>query len=143
MSKLNPKQKRFADEYLVDHNATQALIRAGYSKRNARVTSCKLLAHPNISAYIAKKEKKITEELNITAESIVAEIAVIAFGEYTGRDLQAKLKALDMLGRYQGIFERDNNQKTPVLTNMTYVIGDGNAKPYVPDPKDRIRAGGD
>ena len=48
MAKLTAKQQRFCDEYLIDLNATQAAIRAGYSEKNARNIASENLAKPNI-----------------------------------------------------------------------------------------------
>lgn len=52
MAKLTEKQKRFCDEYLIDLNATQAAIRAGYSAKNANNIASENLAKPNIQNYI-------------------------------------------------------------------------------------------
>lgn len=57
--KLTPKQKRFCDEYLIDLNATQAAIRAGYSKKTAYSIGQENLKKPEINAYI---EKRMTEK---------------------------------------------------------------------------------
>ena len=66
MNKLNERQKRFADEYLIDLNAEQAAIRAGYSKKYARGNAHKLVANSGISEYIkkrmAEKEKGLIAE---------------------------------------------------------------------------------
>lgn len=55
MAMLTAKQQRFCDEYLVDLNATQAAIRAGYSKKNANNIASENLAKPNIREYIDKR----------------------------------------------------------------------------------------
>lgn len=57
---LTAKQQRFCDEYLIDLNATQAAIRAGYSKKTARSIANENLTKPDIREYIEKrmKEKK-------------------------------------------------------------------------------------
>ena len=61
--KLTAKQQRFCDEYLIDLNATQAAIRAGYSEKTAAVIATENLRKPNISEYIekrmAEKEKSL------------------------------------------------------------------------------------
>ena len=54
MAKLNRKQQAFVDEYLIDLNATQAAIRAGYSVTSARDIGCENLTKPNIQEAIAK-----------------------------------------------------------------------------------------
>lgn len=52
---MTEKQKRFCDEYLIDLNATQAAIRAGYSEKTAAVIGIENLRKPNISEYIKKR----------------------------------------------------------------------------------------
>lgn len=66
---MNPKRQAFVREYMVDLNATQAAIRAGYSDHagSARVTGCRLLADPNIAAEIAAAQQKKAKELDIDA----------------------------------------------------------------------------
>jgi phage terminase small subunit len=76
---LNPKQKRFVDEYVVDHNATQAAIRAGYSAATAYSQGQRLLKHVEVAAEIAKRRQKLTEKLEITAERVAEELAKIGF----------------------------------------------------------------
>ena len=55
MARLTAKQKRFCDEYLIDLNATQAAIRAGYSARTANEQGARLLANVSVQEYIARK----------------------------------------------------------------------------------------
>lgn len=63
MAKLTAKQQRFCDEYLIDLNATQAAIRAGYSEKTAAVIANENLRKPNISEYIEKRMAAKQEEL--------------------------------------------------------------------------------
>ena len=66
--KLTPKQQRFVDEYLVDLNATQAAIRAGYSKKTAKEQAARLLTKANVQAELQKRRKKIEKKLEISQE---------------------------------------------------------------------------
>lgn len=84
LSGLNAKQRAFCREYLVDRNATQAAIRAGYSERTARTIAAKLLAKDNIRAEIARLEAAQNKRLDITADKVKAEIAKIAFVDVSG-----------------------------------------------------------
>lgn len=79
MPDLNPKQKRFVAEYLIDGNATQAAIRAGYSKKTARSIGAENLTKPDIAAAIAGKQAKIAGKLEITAERVISELALLGF----------------------------------------------------------------
>jgi phage terminase small subunit len=76
---LSPKHARFVAEYLVDLNATQAAVRAGYSKRTARAQGCELLTHPDIKAAIAAHQAKREKRTEITQDRVLREIASIAF----------------------------------------------------------------
>lgn len=78
-SKLNPKQARFVAEYLVDMNATQAAIRAGYSKKTAGSQGFDLLRKPEIAAAVQAGQAKLAAKVEITQERVVAELAKIGF----------------------------------------------------------------
>ncbi|CAN2247544.1 terminase small subunit [Bacillus vallismortis] len=88
MSKLTPKQKRFVDEYLIDLNATQAYIRAGYkanSEAVAGVEGHKLLKNPKIEKAISEAMEKRSKRTNITADRVLNQLAKYAFADI--RDL--------------------------------------------------------
>lgn len=78
-AKFTPKQRRFIDEYLIDLNATQAAIRAGYSTETAKDIGCENLAKPNISAAIAKAMAERSKRTGVSQDRIVLELAKIAF----------------------------------------------------------------
>ncbi len=78
---LTPKQSRFVAEYLIDLNATQAAIRAGYAPGSATVEGSRLLANAKVAAAVAARQKKIAEKLSISVEKIVAELAKIGFAD--------------------------------------------------------------
>lgn len=67
MAKLTPKQEAFCQEYLIDLNATQAAIRAGYSEKTAQQTASENLSKPVISERIAELMKERTESTKIDA----------------------------------------------------------------------------
>lgn len=70
-AKLNPKQSAFVDEYLVDLNATQAAIRAGYSAKTAGQIGHELLKKPEVQAAIEARRKKMQEDTAITPEAVL------------------------------------------------------------------------
>lgn len=76
---LTDKQKRFCDEYLIDLNATQAAIRAGYSPKTAEQTASRLLRNVKVQEYIAKRQKELSRSTEITQERVIKELALIAF----------------------------------------------------------------
>lgn len=79
MSKLTPNQQRFVDEYLVDLNATQAAIRAGYSAKTAHVQGTRLLGIARVSEAVAEAQKEREQRTRITADRVLQELARIAF----------------------------------------------------------------
>lgn len=76
---LTKKQKRFVEEYLVDLNATQAAIRAGYSPDTAREIGCENLTKPNIKKAIDKAMAELSRRTGVTQDRIIRELAKIAF----------------------------------------------------------------
>lgn len=76
---LTPKQRRFVEQYLVDLNGKQAAIRTGYSPKTAEVQASRLLSKAKVRAEVAKRQGKISEKLEVSAESIKAELAKIGF----------------------------------------------------------------
>jgi len=122
---MTEKQKRFCDEYLVDLNATQAAIRAGYSKKTARFIGNENLAKPYIKEYIKKrmdeKEKSLIADQDEVLKYLTAvvrgqstsEVVVVegvGLGESVARkmtkapDEKEKLKAAELLGKRYGLF---------------------------------------
>jgi phage terminase small subunit len=78
---LTTKQQRFVEEYLVDHNATQAAIRAGYSERTACEQASRLLANVKVKAALREAVKKQSERTQITADRVIQELARIGFAD--------------------------------------------------------------
>lgn len=79
--KLNQKQKTFCEEYLIDLNATQSAIRAGYSEKTAKSIGQRLLTYVDIQAYIQQLMDKRSERTEITADRVLNELAHIAFDD--------------------------------------------------------------
>ena len=131
---LTEKQERFWREYRIDRNATQAAIRAGYSKKTAYSQGQRLLKNVEIRKKIADHNREICEQADVTQERIINELAMIAFskasdyarivekqaidetGKIKGRDgfeiiTYDKTKALELLGKHLGMFEDQNEKK--------------------------------
>jgi phage terminase small subunit len=72
---MTPKQQRFVDEYLIDLNATQAAIRAGYSKKTARAVGSENLTKPDIRAAVAEAQQARSERTKIGADWVLARLA--------------------------------------------------------------------
>lgn len=78
---LNERQRAFCREYLVDRNASQAAIRAGYSRRTAGGQAHDLLKKPEIAAAVDAGLAAIARRVDVTAEDVVRRMATLAFGD--------------------------------------------------------------
>lgn len=79
MAGLTAKQEAFVQEYLVDLNATQAAIRAGYSEGTARAIGFENLTKPNIVEAIEEAMRARSDRTQVTADKVLTELAKIAF----------------------------------------------------------------
>ena len=78
---LTPKKKQFIKEYIIDLNASQAAIRAGYSAKTAGEQGHRLLKDVQVSAGVAKAMAERSAKTNITAENVLKALALIAFAD--------------------------------------------------------------
>mgnify|MGYP001625128602 CR=1 FL=1 len=123
---MTRKQKRFCDEYLIDLNATQAAIRAGYSPKAAKVTGAKMLTNANLKAYIDEQLETIHNEKTAQAQEVMEYLTAVMRGEHTEQTLRLvgdgmqeiidiavsakdRIKAAELLGKRYGLF-KDNLQ---------------------------------
>ncbi|SCU95527.1 Bacteriophage terminase small subunit [Cupriavidus necator] len=77
MRKLSPKQQRFVEEYLIDLNATQAAIRAGYSQKTARQIGEQLLRKPEVQKRIAEAQKARSERTEVDVDYVLRRMVEI------------------------------------------------------------------
>lgn len=119
---LTDKQKRFCEEYLIDLNATQAAIRAGYSPKTAEQTASRLLRNVKVQEYIAKRQKELSRSTEITQERVIKELALIAFSNNAdyAHVVEKKLQ-VEAGGTLVDVLDKDGNPVMyrtvePVLT---------------------------
>lgn len=119
MAELNDKQLRFVDEYIIDLNATQAAIRAGYSPKTANEQGARLLAHVSVKAAIDAKMAKRAKKTNISQEWVLKQLQRVykrcmqvtpitdsegnPLGEYKFEHSGAN-KSLELIGKHLGMF---------------------------------------
>lgn len=103
---LTDKQKRFCDEYLIDCNATQAAIRAGYSERTARSIGQENLTKPVIRAYIDARMKERESDLIATQDEVLRYLTSVLRGESEAEDLAVE-------GTGKGFSKARNVRKAP------------------------------
>lgn len=145
MAKLTAKQKRFCDEYLIDLNATQAAIRAGYSKKYANTNVTKLLQNTTIKQYIdarmAEKEKELIADQDevlryltsvLRGESQSTELVVEGTGEGCSEartilkepSEKDRLKAAELLGKRYGLYTDKIETDVDMELNINIDYGD-------------------
>ena len=145
MAEMTAKQKRFCDEYLIDLNATQAAIRAGYSKKTARKIGQENLTKPDIKKYIearmAEKEKELiadqdevlkylTAVMRGKSQSEVVVVEGIGEGCSEARSMQKapdekeRLKAAELLGKRYGLYTDKIDQQIDMELNISIDYGD-------------------
>lgn len=78
---LTPRQARFVEEYLIDLNATQAAIRAGYAEDSASVEGSRLLANAKVAGAVTAARAAQSERTKITADKVLQELARIGFSD--------------------------------------------------------------
>lgn len=98
---MTPKQAAFVDEYLVDMNATQAAIRAGYSAKTAGWIGNQLIVKTHISKAITDRMAERSQRTEITQDRVLLELSRLAF-----LDIR---KAFDATGNLKEVCELDDN----------------------------------
>lgn len=102
---LTPKQQRFVEEYLIDLNATQAAIRAGYSPKGGTVRGAELLANRNVSAAIEAAKAARSERTATDADYVLKGLRAEAEYKGKGASHSARVQAYIALGRHLGMFK--------------------------------------
>ncbi|MCC8164488.1 MAG: terminase small subunit [Lachnospiraceae bacterium] len=128
---MNRRQKRFCDEYLIDCNATQAAIRAGYSKKTAKQIGQQNLTKLDLKAYIDAELEKIHNKKTADAQEVMEYLTSIMRGEHKEQCLQLvgdgvqqitdidvaareRIKAAELIGKRYGIW----NDKVGIDMNL-------------------------
>lgn len=143
-AKLIDKQQRFVEEYLVDLNATQAAIRAGYSQKTASRIGPELLGKTCVAEAILKAKNKRLSRISITQDMVVKEVwdlyqlcrvrvPMIGFDgrlvidesgnpAFKAVDANNAKAALDMLMKHLGAYQADN--KRELVGDIAFTWGD-------------------
>ena len=140
-TKMTAKQQRFCDEYLIDLNATQAAIRAGYSEKTANVIGAENLSKPNIKEYIEKRMAEKESELIADQDEVLKYLTAVMRGQSEASvlarnaegaekviekppDEKERLKAAELLGKRYGIFKDTVNEVVDMELNIAVDYGD-------------------
>lgn len=132
--KLTQKQRRFIDEYIISGNATQAAIKAGYSKKTARKIGQENLTKPDIKAAIDKRNAEIRSEKTADMTEVMEYLTSVMRGEqtesvatakgvYSNVEVSAKdrIKAAELIGKRNGAW----TDKKEISGDLSIDIGMG------------------
>jgi len=108
MTRLTKKQETFCNEFMVDLNATQAAIRSGYSQKTARQIATENLSKPAIQHRLFELQQERITRCRVTADEVVEKLRAIA--DQWKINPSAACRALELLGRHLGLFEKDHRQ---------------------------------
>lgn len=89
MTKMTLKQQRFADEYIITGNATQAAIKAGYSEKTAKVIGNENLTKPYIKKYIDERLEQLESEKIASQQEVLSYLSSVMRGEMTEQTLRS------------------------------------------------------
>ena len=134
---LNERHQRFADEYLIDLNATRAAIRAGYSEKTASAQAARLLKNVKVSAYIKKRMSEQQEDTIASADEVMRYLTSVIRGQSRSHvlakdelgaerivekppDEKERLKAAELMGKRHQLF----TDKVKVDGNVPVMIVD-------------------
>ncbi len=132
--KLTQKQQRFVDEYIISGNATQAAIKAGYSKKYANTNVTKLLQNTTVKAAIDERNAEIQSEKIMDMTEVMERLSAMARGETmeetvtnkgevveTAPKNSDKLRAMELIGKRHGAWA----DRKEVSGNLDINIGVG------------------
>lgn len=114
-AKLNEKQYRFVQEYIVDYNATQAAIRAGYSPKTAYSNGQRLLKHAEVQAAIKEIQDKATDKAIVDRNMVLAGLLKEAEFKGQGASHAARVSAWEKIGKTMGMFVDKVENNTTLL----------------------------
>ena len=122
--KLTPKQKAFADEYLICGNATEAAKKAGYKEKTAYAMGAENLKKPQISAYIAERQKQIEDSRIADVKEVMQFYSAVLRGEVKDQfDMDAALSDRLAAGReLMKRYEKSDDGRKDALSKLDEVL---------------------
>lgn len=122
--KLTPKQKAFADEYLISGNITEAAKKAGYSEKTARVIGQENLQKPAVLSYIAERQKQIDDSRIADVKEVLEFYSSVLRGEVKDQfDMDAALSDRLAAGReLMKRYDKSDDGKKDALAKLDEVL---------------------
>lgn len=119
---MPPRQQRFVEEYLVDSNATQAAIRAGYSRKTAYSQGHRLLKNAEVADAVREGRTRIAEKAELNSAWVVAEAKKNHEDAIRRGRIADSNRALDLIGQLIGAFYYGRSNRR---FNVTYIVEAG------------------
>lgn len=127
MGALTPKQERFCAEYLVDYNATQAAIRAGYSKKTAKQIGQENLTKPDLAEYIKKRMDEKEKALIADQDEVLKYLSAVMRREKTESVVVTLSKEVSAYEPVNGtIRKRITREEIPQIIDIPAKLSDAN-----------------
>ncbi len=125
MTMLTARRELFCQEYVVDRNAKQAAIRAGYSEATAKQQGSRLLTYADVQARVAELQEEAAKRNEVTVDSVIANLVELRDAAKAKGQLSAAVRAQELIGKTCAAFvdvQRDDSSK---MTNeaMAAVLG--------------------
>ena len=128
MANLTPKQQRFVEEYLIDLNATQSAIRAGYSEKTAEQLGYQLLQKTSVLKAIEEAKNQVSKRTELTVDMVVNGLLKEAQDYAEGSTQSARVSAWAHLGKHLGMFkdkiEHSGDPNNPINMSLKVVFED-------------------
>ena len=116
---LTAKQRRFCEEYLVDLNATQAAIRAGYSPKTARIQASQLMAKRHVRERIAELQEEASERTRLTTDRVLADLEHLYQQGIERNQIGPAVRAKELQGKHLGMFVDVNRYETSTVEQLS------------------------
>ena len=116
---MTGKQARFCEEYILDFNATQAAIRAGYSPKTAHQIGCENLKKPEVQARIKAFQSAARERNKVTLDGLIADLKRLRDEAFENKSYGAVKGSLDLMGRMIGAYSNRIEATARVTPNRT------------------------
>lgn len=118
---LNPRQKRFVSEYTIDCNATQAAIRAGYSRKTAKQIASRLLTNVDVADAVAKAVEKRAAKAEIDAAWLLDQTVDLYNECRRAKDRGNARSTAELIAKLAGVLgnkvQHDHSGKVEIVTN--------------------------
>ena len=125
MPALSSKRELFCQEYIVDRNATQAAIRAGYSAAGAQQQGSRLLLDVVVKARVAELQEEAAKRNEVTVDSVIANLAELRDEARAKGQLSAAVRAQELIGKTCAAFVDVNQDDSRKMSNeaLAAVLG--------------------